>query len=79
MAEEFGLGVMMYSPLAGGLLTGKYRNGEAGRISLSTQSNYSEDQKTNEVIDELLAVKYDKFFEPLILIEKPIYKHMNVT
>jgi Predicted oxidoreductases (related to aryl-alcohol dehydrogenases) len=61
MAEEFGLGVMMYSPLAGGLLTGKYRNGETGRISLSTQSDDNEDQKTKEVIDELLAIskKYD--------------------
>ncbi|ASK28844.1 oxidoreductase [Chryseobacterium sp. T16E-39] len=56
MAEEFGLGVMMYSPLAGGLLTGKYRNGESGRISLSSQSGYNEDQKTKEIIDELLDI-----------------------
>jgi len=61
MAEEFGLGIMMYSPLAGGLLTGKYRNGESSRISLSSQSGYNEDQKTKEIIDELLDIsnKYD--------------------
>ncbi|WP_037370820.1 aldo/keto reductase [Amycolatopsis orientalis] len=33
MAEAHGLGAVLYSPLAGGLLTGKYRNGEQGRLS----------------------------------------------
>ncbi|MGK3209240.1 aldo/keto reductase [Amycolatopsis sp. MEPSY49] len=33
MAEAHGLGVVLYSPLAGGLLTGKYRRGERGRLS----------------------------------------------
>jgi aryl-alcohol dehydrogenase-like predicted oxidoreductase len=33
MAEAHGLGVLLYSPLAGGLLTGKYRRGETGRLS----------------------------------------------
>ena len=28
MAQAHGLGVLLYSPLAGGLLTGKYRQGE---------------------------------------------------
>jgi aryl-alcohol dehydrogenase-like predicted oxidoreductase len=31
MADALGLGVLAYSPLAGGLLTGKYRKGEGGR------------------------------------------------
>ena len=33
MADAHGLGVLLYSPLAGGLLTGKYRRGETGRLS----------------------------------------------
>ncbi|WP_290054688.1 aldo/keto reductase [Amycolatopsis solani] len=33
MAEAHGLGVVLYSPLAAGLLTGKYRRGEQGRLS----------------------------------------------
>lgn len=31
MAAGLGLGVLGYSPLAGGLLTGKYRQGATGR------------------------------------------------
>jgi len=33
MAQGLGLGVMGWSPLAGGLLTGKYRKGEKGRAT----------------------------------------------
>ncbi len=61
MAKEFGLGVMMYSPLAGGLLTAKYRKGEAGRISHSNDTEYTEDEKTKLIIDELISIaeKYE--------------------
>ncbi len=61
MAKEYGLGVMMYSPLAGGLLTAKYRKGEAGRISHSSGVEYSEDAKTKLIIDELVSIakKYE--------------------
>ena len=30
MAEALGLGVTLWSPLGGGLLTGKYRHSDAG-------------------------------------------------
>jgi aryl-alcohol dehydrogenase-like predicted oxidoreductase len=56
MAAHFGLGTMMYSPLAGGLLTGKYRNGETGRINLSSPSSYHEDGATKMIIDQLLII-----------------------
>ncbi len=51
MAEEFGLGTMIYSPLAGGLLTGKYRNGASGRLNLGSDSEYTEDDRTKKIID----------------------------
>ncbi|CAM3657205.1 aldo/keto reductase [Sphingobacterium prati] len=61
MAKEYGMGIMMYSPLAGGLLTAKYRKGEAGRISHSSDAEYSEDKKTKLIIDELVTIaeKYE--------------------
>jgi aryl-alcohol dehydrogenase-like predicted oxidoreductase len=33
MAEALGLGVALWSPLGGGLLTGKYRESDAGRLT----------------------------------------------
>lgn len=53
MADHFGLGTMFYSPLAGGLLTGKYRQGATGRLALSTASGVREDAETTAIIDEL--------------------------
>lgn len=57
MAEAFGLGVMGYSPLAGGLLTGKYRRGERGRATDFKASVRHEDTgQSSVIIDATLAV-----------------------
>jgi aryl-alcohol dehydrogenase-like predicted oxidoreductase len=56
MAKDLGLGTMMYSPLAGGVLTGKYRNGESGRINMGSDSKYQEDAKTKTIIDGLVDI-----------------------
>jgi aryl-alcohol dehydrogenase-like predicted oxidoreductase len=53
MAKHFGIGTMLYSPLAGGLLTGKYRKGSAGRLTLSAPDGYHEDAATQTIIDQL--------------------------
>jgi aryl-alcohol dehydrogenase-like predicted oxidoreductase len=53
MAQAHGLGVMMYSPLAGGLLTGKYRRGETGRLSGSAAEGSSQQ---SAVVDAVLAI-----------------------
>lgn len=57
MAEALGLGALLYSPLGGGLLTGKYRRGSEGRLTTLQSVIQREDtsQKT-AVVDELLAV-----------------------
>jgi aryl-alcohol dehydrogenase-like predicted oxidoreductase len=55
MAQAHGLGVVLYSPLAGGLLTGKYRQGEKGRLSARGDAVEGTAQRT-AVIDAVLAV-----------------------
>lgn len=57
MADGLGLGVLGYSPLAGGLLTGKYRRGETGRATDFKASISHEDMDKNAAtLDALLAV-----------------------
>lgn len=51
MAEAHGLGVVLYSPLAGGLLTGKYRRGEQGRLGAAAT-----EAEGSAVLDAVLAV-----------------------
>jgi aryl-alcohol dehydrogenase-like predicted oxidoreductase len=55
MAEAHGLGVVLYSPLAGGLLTGKYRQGEQGRLSARGDAVEGTGQRT-AVVDAVLAI-----------------------
>jgi aryl-alcohol dehydrogenase-like predicted oxidoreductase len=53
LAAYFGLAKMFYSPLAGGLLTGKYRKGAGGRLTLSKPDGHPEDESTKTILDEL--------------------------
>jgi aryl-alcohol dehydrogenase-like predicted oxidoreductase len=55
MAEAHGLGVLLYSPLAGGLLTGKYRQGQQGRLSARGDDVEGSTQRT-AVVDAVLQI-----------------------
>ncbi|QMU77171.1 aldo/keto reductase [Streptacidiphilus sp. PB12-B1b] len=55
MAQAHGLGALLYSPLAGGLLTGKYRLGEQGRLSARGDAVEGTAQRS-AVVDAVLAV-----------------------
>ncbi|MDB5297164.1 MAG: aldo/keto reductase [Phycisphaerales bacterium] len=57
MADGLGLGVMGWSPMAGGLLTGKYRNGERGRATdLKASVLHDDPARHGPVLDALVAV-----------------------
>ncbi|WP_194922630.1 aldo/keto reductase [Catenulispora pinisilvae] len=55
MAQAHGLGMLLYSPLAGGLLTGKYRQGGQGRLSARGDAIEGSAQRT-AVVDTVLAI-----------------------
>ncbi len=57
MANALGLGMVGWSPLGGGLLTGKYRRGEEGRANTFKRLIHSEDnlRKTN-IMDALVSI-----------------------
>jgi aryl-alcohol dehydrogenase-like predicted oxidoreductase len=57
MAEALGLGVAMWSPLGGGLLTGKYRRSSAGRLTDWNRLVHREDNDQKvAVVDTVLAI-----------------------
>jgi aryl-alcohol dehydrogenase-like predicted oxidoreductase len=57
MADGFGLGVMGWSPMGAGLLTGKYRKGEKGRATdLKASVLHDDGAKNDPVIDALIAI-----------------------
>ncbi|MDF2442768.1 MAG: hypothetical protein JWR01_971 [Subtercola sp.] len=56
MAEALGLAVNLWSPLAGGVLTGKYRTSGEGRKTDSSRFVSPESAQTNAVIDAVLEI-----------------------
>ncbi|MDV3123796.1 aldo/keto reductase [Mycobacterium sp. 21AC1] len=58
MAQAHGLGALLYSPLAGGLLTGKYRRGETGRLSADGRT-VEDTAQQSAVVDEVLAIAHE--------------------
>ncbi|BBY27423.1 aldo/keto reductase [Mycolicibacterium sediminis] len=57
MVESLGLGAALWSPLGGGLLTGKYRDGASGRLTEWNKVVHSEDGPVKTAtVDEVLAV-----------------------
>ena len=65
MADAFGLGVMGYSPLAAGLLTGKYRKGGTGRgTDFKASVAQEETGASATVIDTLITVADERGVGP---------------
>ncbi len=62
MAEAMGLGVLGYSPLAGGLLTAKYRKGEKGRMTEKAGAEATARQET--LLDVVIAVAAEVQSDP---------------
>lgn len=57
MAAAYGLGTVTWSPLGGGLLTGKYRRGETGRAQGLGAVIHSENNDTKtKIVDKVLAI-----------------------
>jgi len=64
MANHLGLATMMYSPLAGGLLTAKYREGENGRLTQGNGLNHQESDLTRQTIDLLVQIAEELEVQP---------------
>jgi aryl-alcohol dehydrogenase-like predicted oxidoreductase len=60
MAEALGLAALLWSPLAGGLLTGKYRAGDQGRLQgLGRVIRTETSDRDSAIVDALLAIAKD--------------------
>jgi aryl-alcohol dehydrogenase-like predicted oxidoreductase len=58
MAEAFGLGAALWSPLGGGFLTGKYRTSDEGRLNsrLSVLVHTEKTARETAILDAVLAI-----------------------
>lgn len=60
VAQRYGMGTLVYSPLAGGLLTGRYRKGETNETHRSRfGQNHLRDERRLDVVEQLLVLAQD--------------------
>lgn len=65
MAAAFNLGTVVWSPLGGGLLTGKYRRGESGRAQgLGAVIHQETDARKTAILDTVLAISQELSVTP---------------
>ncbi|MDB5817335.1 MAG: oxidoreductase, partial [Rhizobacter sp.] len=68
MAQAFGLGTVGWSPLGGGLLTGKYRRGEQGRATSFARLIHTEsDPIKTATVDALLHIAQELAVAPAVV------------
>ncbi|WP_440709844.1 aldo/keto reductase [Herbiconiux sp. YIM B11900] len=60
VAQRYGMGTLVYSPLAGGALSGKYRAGQANdNFRAGTGMRHFRDERRLAVIEELIALSQE--------------------
>lgn len=80
LAKDQGLGVCPYSPIAAGLLSGKYQRKEKGRIDVNP--NYTERYRNAEyweVSDRFVAFAAEAGYQPAALAVAWVGSHPQVT
>jgi aryl-alcohol dehydrogenase-like predicted oxidoreductase len=86
VAERYGLGVLVYSPLAEGILTGKYRSNmpfpSDSRFAMATRTETYADRLTPQVlraVDGLVAAAKQRGFSSTALAVAWILRNKNVS
>ena len=69
LSVDQGLGILVWSPLAGGLLSGKYRRGEQAPVGSRHLSDWDEppvhdEDRLYDVIDELVEIAQERGISP---------------
>lgn len=68
MVETIGIGAALWGPLGGGLLTGKYRSGEAGRLQgLQTLIQTESGPQKTAIVDAVLQAATDTGLSPAVV------------
>jgi aryl-alcohol dehydrogenase-like predicted oxidoreductase len=56
VAERYGMGTLVYSPLAGGMLTGRVRKGEPTDLRRAAHFTYLSDERRLDVVEQLVPL-----------------------
>ncbi|MEJ2861401.1 aldo/keto reductase [Actinomycetospora flava] len=81
VCERYGMGTLVYSPLAGGMLTGRYRRGQENATHRSDRTNfrYLRDERRLDAVEQLVTVADEAGMPLMHLALAFVTSHPGVT
>lgn len=56
VAQRYGMGVLVWSPLAGGMLTGRFRRGQQTDLARATMFRHNQDERRIDAVEQIVAL-----------------------
>jgi aryl-alcohol dehydrogenase-like predicted oxidoreductase len=59
VAQRYGMGTLVWSPLAGGMLTGRFRKGQPTDLARANMFRHNQDERRIDAVEEVVALSED--------------------
>lgn len=56
VAQSYGMGALVWSPLAGGMLTGRFRRGQQTDLARATMFRHNQDERRIDAVEQIVAL-----------------------
>lgn len=56
VAQRYGMGALVWSPLAGGMLTGRFRKGQQTDLARATMFRHNQDERRIDAVEQVVAL-----------------------
>jgi aryl-alcohol dehydrogenase-like predicted oxidoreductase len=79
VAQRYGMGTLVYSPLSGGMLTGRYRKGQPANSMRASMFSYFSDERRLDAVEELIVLAQELDVKLTHLALAFVLAHPGVT
>ncbi|WP_431792217.1 aldo/keto reductase [Microbacterium paraoxydans] len=79
VAQRYGLGTLVWSPLAGGMLTGRFRKGQQTDLARATMFRHNQDERRIDAVERIVALSEESGIRMTHLAMAFAIAHPGVT
>lgn len=79
VAQRYGLGTLVWSPLAGGMLTGRFRKGQQTDLARATMFRHNQDERRIDAVEQIVALSEESGIRMTHLAMAFAIAHPGVT
>ncbi|WP_349885694.1 aldo/keto reductase [Microbacterium sp. WHRI 7836] len=79
VAQRYGMGALVWSPLAGGMLTGRFRRGQQTDLARATMFRHNQDERRIDAVEQIVALSEETGIRMTHLAMAFAIAHPDVT